>query len=99
MNNLANIYRALGRLEDALAMQENALELQRMILPPNHIDIAVSLFNVSLSYARVAGGVPRAYECAREALVIWQAALPPSHPHLQMGQENIRLLKLKLQQQ
>jgi hypothetical protein len=66
---------------------------------PNHIDIAVSLFNASLSYARVAGGVPRAYECACEALVIWQAALPPSYPHLQMGQENIRLLKLELQQQ
>ena len=59
----------------------------------------MSLFNASLSNARVAGGVPRAYESAREALVIWQAALPPSHPHLQLGQENVRLLELKLQQQ
>jgi len=80
-------------------MQENTLELQRRILQPNHIDIAVSLFNVSLSSARVAGGVPRAYECACEALVVWQAVLPPSHLHQQMGQETIRLLKLKLQQQ
>ena len=39
MNNLATTYSALGRHDDALAMQEKVLEFQRLVLPENHPDI------------------------------------------------------------
>ncbi len=36
MNNLATTYTALGRHEDALAMQEKLLEFYRRVLPEDH---------------------------------------------------------------
>ena len=39
MDNLAMSYSALGRHEDALAMQERVLEFRRRVLPENHPSI------------------------------------------------------------
>jgi hypothetical protein len=39
MSNLATTYYALGRYEDALAMEEQVLEFRRRVLPANHPDI------------------------------------------------------------
>ena len=36
MGNLAATYSALGRHEDALAMQERVLEFRRRVLPEDH---------------------------------------------------------------
>jgi tetratricopeptide (TPR) repeat protein len=94
MSSLALTYGALGRHEDALAMQERALEFRRRVLPPGHPSIAVSLYNISLSYEQ-AGDMRRAFDCAREAVVIWQAALPPGHPHLNLAEENVLRLERK----
>ena len=96
MNNLAITYSDLGRHEDALAMQESALEFRRRIFSPDHPDIAVSLHNISLSYER-AGDMRRATDCAREAVRIWKAALPPGHPHLKAAEERVRRLERKNQ--
>jgi hypothetical protein len=52
MNNLAATNGALGRHEDALAMQESALEFGRRVLPPMHLGIAVSLLNICLGYEK-----------------------------------------------
>jgi tetratricopeptide (TPR) repeat protein len=98
MSNLAATYSALGRHEDALAMGESALEFYRRVLPPNHPDIATSLYNISFSYER-AGDMRRAVECAREALDIWRAALPPNHPHVRLAEDNVRELEASFQQQ
>ena len=89
MNNLASTYGALGRLQDALVLHKQTLEFRRRVLPENHSDIGSSCFNLSLSYVRYGqvGDFHRAIERAREALRIWQAALPPSHPHVKMAQE------------
>ena len=86
MNNIAAMYSALGRHQDALVLQEKTLEFWRRALPQNHPDLGASCFNLSLSY-RQTGDFHRAIERAREALRIWQAALPPSHPHVKMAQE------------
>ena len=39
MGNLAETYSALGRHEDALAMNERVLEFSRRVLPEDHPDI------------------------------------------------------------
>ncbi len=45
MGNLGSTYMALGRHQDALAMNEKTLELMRRVLPPNHSNIgATTLF-------------------------------------------------------
>ena len=41
MGNLAETYRALGRHQDALVLQEKTLEFYRRVLPENHPDIGV----------------------------------------------------------
>ena len=92
MNNLATTYSALGRHQDALVLQEKTLELQRRVLPENHSEIGTSCLNISLSYRQV-GDFHRAIERAREALRIFQAALPPSHPHVKMAQERVRQIE------
>ena len=39
MSNLAVTYLALGRHDDALAMEERVLEFRRRVLPENHPSI------------------------------------------------------------
>jgi len=56
----------------------------------------MSLYNISSSYRR-AGDMSRAMECAREALRIWQAALPPGHKHVVDAEELVRRLEQALQ--
>ncbi len=85
MGNLAAMYGTVGRHQDALVLLEKTLEFRRRVLPENHPEIGSSCFNLSLSY-REAGDFHRASERAREALHIWQAALPPSHPDVTMAQ-------------
>ena len=41
MDNLATTYNNVGRHQDALVLQEKALEIQRRLLPENHPDIGV----------------------------------------------------------
>jgi tetratricopeptide (TPR) repeat protein len=92
MNNLALSYSELGRHQDAVVLQEKTLEFRRRVLPENHSDIGESCVNISISYQQ-AGDFRRAIEMAREALRIFQATLPPSHPHSKMAQELVRLIQ------
>jgi hypothetical protein len=41
MGNLAAMYSALGRHQDALVLEEKTLEFLRRVLPENHPDIGV----------------------------------------------------------
>ena len=86
MGNLANTYLALGRHQDALAMQEKTLEFRRRVLPDNHPHIGISCLNLGFSCYKV-GDLHRALQFAREALRIFQATLPPSHPHVTDAQQ------------
>jgi len=76
-------------------LHKQTLEFRRRVLPENHSDIGLSCFNLSLSYVSYGqvGDFHRAIERAREALHIFQAALPPSHPHVQMAQEIVCYLE------
>ena len=42
MSNLASAYKALGRHQDALKMQEKTLEFRRRVLPENHPQIGAT---------------------------------------------------------
>ena len=61
-----------------------------------HVFTGMSLYNISLSYEQ-AGDLDRAIECAREALHIWQAALPPGHEDVVDAEELVRRLEQAMQ--
>ncbi len=92
MGSLANTYSALGRHQDALVLQEKTLEFRQRVLPENHPVIGMSCFNLSLSY-RQAGDFHGAIQRAREALRIFQATLPPSHPRVEQAQKLVHHLE------
>jgi len=56
----------------------------------------ISLYNISCSFER-AGDMSLAMECAREALRIWQASLPPGHEYVLAAEELVRHLEQALQ--
>ena len=86
MGNLANTYSALGRHQDAFVMMEKTLEFWRRVLPDNHPHIGISCLNFCIS-CRKFGDLHRALQFAREALRIFHATLPPSHPHVKHAQQ------------
>jgi hypothetical protein len=90
MSNLANTYTKLGRHQDALVLKEKTLEFQRRVLPENHFLLGISCYNMSQSYFQ-ARNFHLAIERAREALRIFRATLPPSHPHVEQAQELVRI--------
>jgi hypothetical protein len=55
----------------------------------------MALYNLSFIY-ETSGSLPRALECAREALRIWQASLPPGHQHVAKAQSRVRGLEQAL---
>jgi hypothetical protein len=89
MSNLAGMYSYLGRYQDALAMNEKTLEFRRRVLPENHPDIGISCLNLGMSFGMVVD-LSRALQFAREALRIFQATLPPSHPYVKQAQQLVR---------
>ena len=56
----------------------------------------LALHTISFSYER-AGDMSRAIDCAREALRIWQAALPPGHEYVVAAEKLVRRLEQALQ--
>ncbi len=56
----------------------------------------LALYNISFSYEQ-AGDMSRAMECARQALRILQAALPPGHEDVVDAEELVRRLEQALQ--
>jgi hypothetical protein len=55
----------------------------------------LALYNISFSY-ETSGSLPRALECAREALRILKASLPPGHEHTALLQRQVRYLEQAL---
>jgi hypothetical protein len=53
----------------------------------------MALYNMSFSLEKC-GALPRAMECAREALRIWQASRPPGHEDITDAEERVCKLEL-----
>jgi hypothetical protein len=77
MGATAASYSELGRHAEALDLQEQALAFRRRVLPADHPDIAISLFNLATSLKQLA-----AVWFASEASHILQSQFSASHPHV-----------------
>ena len=70
--------------------------LDCVFLIVTHLITGKSLYNISFSHEQ-AGNLHRAMECAREALRIRQAALPPGHEDVVAAEKRVRLLEQTVQ--
>ena len=96
MGNLATCYSDLGRHQEALVLNEEALKFNLRVLPENHPDLDDSYAKVCMSYLQ-SGDLHyfhRAMEKARESLRIAQANLPPSHPRIRKIQGLVSIIEM-----
>ena len=78
-NNLAVIYQAEGRYDEAEPLNELALEIREKALGPEHPDVATSLNNLALLY-KAQGRYAEAEPLYQRSLAIREKALGPEHP-------------------
>jgi serine/threonine protein kinase/tetratricopeptide (TPR) repeat protein len=78
-NNLATSYQLQGRFEDALSAATEAVKLKERALGSEHLDVAISLDNLSLALFRL-GRVQEAIDANNRALKIVERTVGIEHP-------------------
>ena len=95
LNNLAVLYRAQGKYEQAEPLHQRALAIIEKALGPDHPDVANSLNNLAQLY-RAQGKFTEADPLSQRALAIIEKALGPEHPNVAAVLENYAALLHKL---
>ena len=90
MSNLAEGYRAAGKLELALPLLEETLKLMKAKLGPEHPNTLASMNNLADGY-RDAGKVGLALPLFEETLKLMKAKLGPEHPDTLASMNNLAL--------
>jgi tetratricopeptide (TPR) repeat protein len=76
LNNAGNVYMATGDVEKATTMFREALAACESALGPDHVDVAYTLFNLSI----VTPPGPERMQLVRRTLEILDKQLGPAHP-------------------
>ncbi|MCP5103848.1 MAG: tetratricopeptide repeat protein, partial [bacterium] len=87
-NNLAEIYRHIGRFENALEFQLKAVNIREAVLEKIHPDLANSYNNLSLIYSDL-GQQKKALGFQLKAVNICEEALEENHPLLAISYNNL----------
>jgi Tfp pilus assembly protein PilF len=89
------IYHQLGSIKDdqgeykeAITFYEKSLEIDKKILPPNHLNLASSYNNIGGTYSKMRE-YSKALSYYEKDLEISQKSLPPNHPDLASSHNNI----------
>src|SRR5206468_3271816 len=91
LNNLANLYMAMGSYDRAEEQSRKALEIRRSALGEEHLDVAQSLS--ALSETRLmAGDEAQAEMFCRQALEIFRLNLGKDHPRVANSLNNLAAL-------
>jgi tetratricopeptide (TPR) repeat protein len=91
LNNLALLYRKLGKYSQAEPLYRRALSISERQLGPNHPDTAQILNNLALLY-RKQGNYEQAEPLYKRALSISEQQFGPNHPRTQKLRKNYLLL-------
>jgi tetratricopeptide (TPR) repeat protein len=81
LNNLAALYYAQGKLQEALPLLQRSLAIREKALGPDHPDVALSLNNLAELY-RAQGKLQKALPLYQRSLAIAEKALGPNHPNV-----------------
>ena len=90
MDNLALTYWRLGRIEEAVDLQEEVLEKRRQILGVEHADTLTSMNNLSITY-RDQGKTAEAVDLQEEVLEKRRQILGVEHPDTLTSMSNLSL--------
>jgi tetratricopeptide (TPR) repeat protein len=88
LGNLANTYKALGRFDVALALEESRLDLFRRVLAEDDSKIGISMNNLAASYTHL-GRHDDALAMEESALEFRRRILPASHPAIGTSMSNL----------
>jgi tetratricopeptide (TPR) repeat protein len=88
LNNLAALYYAQGKYEQAEPLYQRALTIWEKQLGPEHSDTATSLNNLAELY-RTQGKYEQAEPLYQRALAIWEKQLGPEHPDTATSLNNL----------
>jgi tetratricopeptide (TPR) repeat protein/CHAT domain-containing protein len=91
LNNLAELYRAMGAYTKALPLCEQARDLRKKLLSENHPDYAQSLNNLAALY-RDMGDYAKALPLLQQARDLYKKLLSENHPHYATSLHNLALL-------
>ncbi|CAF1367965.1 unnamed protein product [Rotaria sordida] len=81
-------YDDMGEYSKALSSYDQALEIRKIALPPNHPDLATSYNNIGNVYAKISEH-SKALSSYERSLEIRKIALPPNHPDFAQSYNNI----------
>ena len=85
---IGNVYRELGRYDEALAEYDKCLKIQIEVFDgQDHTDVAISKFNLALLLKDV-GQANESKRLFAEAAATFRRALGADHPHTQMAERN-----------
>ncbi|CAF3798650.1 unnamed protein product [Rotaria sordida] len=85
---LNRVYYNIGEYSKALSFYEQALDISKDTLPPNHPDLAACYNNIGLVYYNI-GEYSKVLSLYEQALEIRQKSLSPNHPDLAASYNNI----------
>jgi lipopolysaccharide biosynthesis regulator YciM len=88
MNNLAIAYKAAGRLDRAIPLHEQTLELRKSKLGADHPDTLVSMNNLAVAY-QDAGRLDRAIPLLEQTLELRKSKLGADHPDTLTSMNNL----------
>ena len=88
MNNLAETYRALGRMKEAADLHEKVLEASRRTLGDEHPDTLSSMNNLAETY-RALGRMKEAADLHEKVLEARRRTLGDEHPHTLSSMNNL----------
>ena len=91
LNNLALLYRAQGKYEQAEPLLPRALTISEKALGPEHPDVAKSLNNLASLY-QDQGKYEQAEPLYQRSLTIGEKALGPEHPDVAKSLNNLASL-------
>ncbi len=93
LNELATIYFRQYRLAESIAAQREALEIQKAVLGPEHLDVTTSLGNIACCLA-LQGEFAEAIRMGTESLALASRLLDPDHPFTAGGKVNLAKMHL-----
>jgi tetratricopeptide (TPR) repeat protein len=94
-NNLAVLYKSVGRFDEAAQLYQRSLVITERARGAEHPDVALTLNNLAVLLKRK-GNYAEAAQLYRRALAIFRQSLGPAHPKVITCQNNLARLKLRL---
>jgi tetratricopeptide (TPR) repeat protein len=91
LHNLAALYRAQGRYDQAEPLYQRALGIRERVLGPEHPDVAQSLNNLARLY-QAQGRYGAAEPLFQRALALYERVLGPDHPDTATARKNYAIL-------